>query len=389
MTDPLPLPAFDLALPTRVRFGRGIASAALEDAVAPSRRALLVHGRDRGRADWAVAAVARGGAEVATLACLGEPDLPLLEAALERLRGAGIDLVVAVGGGAAVDLGKALAALLPSPHPPRDHLEVVGRGLPLAADPLSFVAVPTTAGTGAEATRNAVIGVPDARRKVSLRDPRMLPRLALVDPALTDGCPWAVTLASGLDAVTQVIEPYVSAKAQPMTDALVRAAIPRGLAALVRLGETPDDPAARDTMAWVSLTGGIALANAGLGAVHGLAGVIGGHVPGATHGAVCGTLLPHVLRANAAAVPAGDPAAARLGEVAGWIDAALPPGPGDPSRRLARWARDRGLPSLSDMGVAAEDHGAIAAAAQASSSMAGNPVPLSDAHLVEILAATG
>jgi alcohol dehydrogenase class IV len=145
----------------------------------------------------------------------------------------------------------------------------------LTVPPLPMVALPTTAGTGAEVTRNAVIGVPEARRKVSLRDPAMLPRLALVDPALTDGCPWGVTLASGLDALTQVIEPYLCTRANPMTDALCRAAIPLALPALMRLDEA-EDPAARDAMAYVSLSGGLALANAGLGAVHGLAGVIGG-----------------------------------------------------------------------------------------------------------------
>jgi hypothetical protein len=165
-----------------------------------------------------------------------------------------------------------------------DHLEVVGRGLPLTEAPLPFIAIPTTAGTGSEATKNAVIGLHDQGRKVSLRDDRMLARLAIVDPALTDGTPWAVTLASGLDAVTQVIEPFVSVKATPYTDAISAPAISAGLMALQRLRQGEDQDA-RDALAWVSLSGGLALANAGLGAVHGLAGVIGGLCP-APHGAV-------------------------------------------------------------------------------------------------------
>ena len=239
------------------------------------------------------------------------------------------------------------------------------------------MAIPTTAGTGAEVTRNAVIGVPEARRKVSLRDARMLPALAIVDPALTDGCPRAVTLASGLDAVTQVIEPYVCTRANPLTDALCRDAIPRGLAALIRLMQA-EDPQARDEMAWVSLCGGMALANAGLGAVHGLAGPLGG-LTGAAHGAICGTLLPHVLVANRRAVT--DRAlAARLDQVGAWIGAAF--GRADASvaeaaALLADWSRAAGLPGLDALGIDAAARKAAAQAAAASSSMRANPAPLS------------
>jgi len=223
-----------------------------------------------------------------------------------------------------------------------------------------------------------VIGVPEARRKVSLRDARMLPALAIVDPALTDGCPRAVTLASGLDAITQVIEPYVSTRANPLTDALCRDAIPTGLAALIRLMDA-EDAQARDAMAWTSLCGGLALANAGLGAVHGLAGPLGG-LTGAAHGAICGALLPAVLRANRVAV--ADPA--RLDQVAGWIGAAF----GEPGADMARatallsgWSRGCGLPGLSALGIDAAACDAAAEAAAASSSMKANPAVLSAADL--------
>jgi alcohol dehydrogenase class IV len=264
-----------------------------------------------------------------------------------------------------------------------DHLEVVGRGLPLAAPPLPLAALPTTAGTGAEVTRNAVIEVPEHRRKVSLRDRRMLPDLAIVDPALTDGTPKGVTLASGLDAVTQVIEPYVSSRANPLTDALCRDAIPRGLGALVRL-MAAEDAGARDAMAWTSLCGGLALANSGLGAVHGLAGVLGG-VTGAPHGAICGRLLPGVLAANRAA--AGGRAADRLAEVEGWIGAALGVPAGEAVAALARWCDAQGLPRLAGMGLAEAECDAVAEAAGASSSMRGNPVALPPATLAAVLRA--
>ena len=258
---------------------------------------------------------------------------------------------------------------------------MVGKGLPLTAAPLPFIAIPTTAGTGAEATKNAVIGLPDHGRKVSLRDDRMLARLAIVDPALTDGCPRGITLASGLDAVTQVIEPYVSCKATPFTDALTRPAIPRGLAALRRLMEG-EDPAARDDLAWVSLCGGLALANAGLGAVHGLAGVIGG-TTSAAHGAICGALLGPVVGMNRAR--ASGTARARLDEVCALIAAEFGGTPLDAPCVLADWARNAGLPGLAAQGLAERDHSAVAAAALGSSSMRGNPVELQINDLVAIL----
>jgi hypothetical protein len=261
------------------------------------------------------------------------------------------------------------------------HLEVVGQGLPLDHAPMPFIAIPTTAGTGAEVTKNAVIAVPEARRKVSLRDPRMIADVAIVDPALTDGTPWAVTLASGLDAVTQVIEPYVSPKANALTDALCRDAIPRGLKALCRLREG-ESSEARDAMALVSLYGGLALANAALGAVHGLAGPIGG-MSGAPHGAVCGRLLPFVLACNAERAT-GD-ASGRLAQVSEWIADALGGTADQAPARLVDWAEAAGLPGLAAMGVREADHEDLAQAAVGSSSMKGNPVPLEVADLVALM----
>ncbi len=368
---------------TEIRFGRGAAGEAPARVAGLGRRALLVHGANGARADWLARGLEAEGVAVTRFACGQEPDVALIEAGVEAARAAGAEAVVALGGGAAVDAGKAIAALVPATRPMLDHLEVVGKGLPLDNAPLPYVALPTTAGTGAEVTRNAVIGVPDARRKVSLRDPRMLPRLAIVDPALTDGLPKAVTLASGLDAVTQVIEPYLSVKANRLTDALCRDAIPQGLAALTRLMHA-EDAEARDDMAWVSLCGGLALANAGLGAVHGLAGPLGGMAP-APHGAVCGALLPHVLETNAAR--AEGPLAGRIAQVRDWIAAALGSPPAAAFETLAAWSADQGLPRLGAMGVAANDLPAIAEAAQASSSMKGNPVALSPAEIEALLRA--
>jgi len=369
---------FGITAPGRILFGRGEAAKAPGLIRTFGPRGVVVHGANPTRAAWLIQAL---GPDTLALPCAGEPTVAELEASLTAARNHRPDWVASLGGGAALDLGKALAALVPAPDGPMEHLEVVGKGLPLKADPLPFIALPTTAGTGAEVTKNAVIGLPDLGRKVSLRDDRMVARLAIVDPALTDGCPKAVTLASGLDAVTQVIEPYVSVKATRYTDALARPAIGMGMQALIRLMQG-EDPEARDHMAWVSLCGGLALANAALGAVHGLAGVIGG-LTGAAHGAICGALLGPVLAANRRAT--AGPARARLDEVCAVLAEALGSTAAEAPAALQAWTWAEGLPGLAALGVREEQHQAIVAAALGASSMKGNPVVLSERSLREVL----
>jgi alcohol dehydrogenase class IV len=369
---------FGITAPGRILFGRGEATKAPGLIRAFGSRGIIVHGATPARAAWLIEAL---GPDVRTLAASGEPTLSDLLTALDAARHQRPDWVVAMGGGAALDLGKALAALIPAPDGPMEHLELVGKGLPLKADPLPFIAIPTTAGTGAEVTRNAVIGLPELGRKVSLRDERMVARLAIIDPSLTDHCPRAVTLASGLDAVTQVIEPYVSVKATPYTDAIARPAIGLGMASLMQLmdGENAE---ARDCMAWASLCGGMALANAGLGAVHGLAGVIGG-MTGAAHGAICGALLGPVLQVNRAA--ADGHALARLDEVCAALGAALGCMAADAPEALQAWSWAAGLPGLAKLGVAPDMHADVADKALSASSMKGNPVALNGADLRQVL----
>jgi alcohol dehydrogenase class IV len=289
---------------------------------------------------------------VTTLAISREPWLSDIEQGVQLAREKGIRAVVSLGGGAVIDAGKAIAALVPAAGPVIDYLEVVGTGRQLEASPLPFVAIPTTAGTGAEVTKNAVINVPEQQRKVSLRDDRMLPDLAIVDPALTDNAPRSITLSSGLDALTQVIEPWLCSRATPFTDALCQQAIPRGIRALKILMEQ-ECPASRDEMAWVSLCGGLALANAGLGVIHGLAGPLGG-LSRASHGALCGSLLPFGLALNESQITtrpapalqrrsplagrrAGRPCGSGLGQSAGMEPSRRPWHPARP-RRSARCA---------------------------------------------------
>jgi alcohol dehydrogenase class IV len=375
---------FSFSTPQTIHFGRGQSHQTAALAKGFGNSALLVHGATAKRADWLVQACTDAGLATRTIGCAYEPTLPGLVSALHQLEGFHPDVVIALGGGSVMDFGKALAALIRCDGDPSDYLEVVGRGLPLAHPPIPMIALPTTAGTGSEVTKNAVISVPDHGVKVSLRDPRMIPDIAIVDPDLMQGAPKHVALAAGLDAITQVIEPYLSPKANPMTDALCRAAIPTGLQVLRDLVENDAD-AAWDSMAWVSLCGGLALANAGLGAVHGFAGVIGGKT-NAPHGEICGTLLPAVLASHLRKAQEHTEIHARCHWVQTQIDSCF--GTGEPGRgipELRRWSMDMGLRNLTSLGLPVADFPEIATAASTSSSMKGNPFALSQAELLEIL----
>jgi len=369
---------FSYRAPRDILFGRGQAGKAAAHVLAFGRRVVLVHGATPQRAQALIDDLAGQGADLRLVACASEPDLPNLITTCDVFRDFDAQVVVAIGGGSVIDFAKALSALLVCHGPARDYLEIVGTGRRLDAAPLPMVALPTTAGTGAEVTKNAVITVPDRALKVSLRDPRMVPQVAIIDPDLMQGAPTSVVLPAALDAITQVIEPYVGRNPNPMTDALCAAAIPRGLRALRPLIED-NDAKAMDDMAWVSTSGGLALAHAGLGAVHGFAGVIGGQT-GAAHGAICGALLVPVLRANLATVPANHLAAERLRWVVSQITQAFG-GLG----ALEVWARGAGLLRLSAMGVQAADVPGIVTASQGASSMKGNPVTLTTDQLTNVL----
>lgn len=374
--------AFAFATADMIRFGRGEAVQAVPALVALGKTVLLVTGATPARAGWLKDALEAEGVAVTVFSVAKEPDVALIESGVAVARVAQATAVITIGGGAVIDAGKAIAALTPATRPMLDHLEVVGQGLPLDVAPLPFAALPTTAGTGAEVTKNAVISVPDAQRKVSLRDPRMLPTLAIVDPALTDNCPRGVTLASGLDAVTQVIEPYLSSKANPLTDTICRDAIPKGLVAIQQIMAS-EDPDARDALAWVSMCGGLALANSGLGVAHGLAGPLGG-LTNAAHGAICGALLPHGLRANAEA--GNDPVLqVRIAEVQGWIAQAFGGAAEDAVETLHHWSRKAGLPGLDAQGITDAARAKAARDAVSSSSMKANPVALTEEQLLNLM----
>jgi alcohol dehydrogenase class IV len=326
---------------------------------------------------------------VGSVACpiAGEPTTAAISAGVELAKAERCDCVVGFGGGSAVDAAKAIAALLTNDGPLLDYLEVIGEAQPLTRPAAPCVAVPTTAGTGAEVTRNAVLASPPQGVKVSLRSPLLLPRVALVDPELTYELPPALTATTGLDALTQLIEPFLCNRANPLTDAVCVEGVRRVARSLRRAFEHGSDAAARADMAVASLFGGLALANAGLGAVHGFAGPIGGRFP-APHGTVCAALLPHVLEVNARALRERQPQAPVLGrfdEVARLLTDQAQATAADGVAWLRDLSRVFGIPGLRAYGVAASDFPGLIASAARASSMQANPLPLTPAELREIL----
>lgn len=380
---------FEFLTPGRVVFGAG----ALDEVGAATRSlgrsALVVRGRSAARVAQLDDLLTSAGVAATPFVVAGEPDTALVTRGATIARAAGVDVVVGIGGGSVIDAAKAVAALATNDGDVLEYLEVIGRGQPLERPALPVVAIPTTAGTGSEATRNAVLTSPGHRVKVSLRSPSMMPRVAVVDPLLTTDLPPALTASTGLDALTQLIEAYVSSRATPMTDALAIAGIPRAARALPRACTDGRDRAAREDMALASLWSGMALANAGLGAVHGFAGPIGGlfHAP---HGAVCAALLPHVFSANARALERRAPDALvreRFDEVSRWLTGHARARWTDGAAWLRQLTADLGIPPLGAHGVRTADLADLADKAARASSMKGNPIVLTHEELMAALAA--
>ena len=375
---------FEFATAGRIVAGAGRA-AELPDVLAGlGSRVLVCTGANPSRHAGLLAGLGR---PAAAFPVAGEPTVELARAAVAVAREHGADVVAAIGGGSVIDLGKAVAALLANGGDPLDYLEVVGSGQKITQPAVPCVAVPTTAGTGAEVTANAVLAVPEHRLKASLRSPLMIPRVALVDPVLALSCPPPVTAASGLDALTQCLEPFVSVRATPLTDGLAREGLRRAATGLRAAHADGGDLAARTDMAICALLGGMALANAKLGAVHGLAGVIGGtaDVP---HGMACAALLGPVIEANVRTLQSGAPGSPvldRYAEVARLLT-------GDAGASIQdglAWIRETltllGVSGLAGFGLGREDADDIAAKALTSSSMQGNPVALSQGQLKAVL----
>ena len=319
----------------------------------------------------------------------GEPSPEFVDATVAALRGTSFDAVVGIGGGSALDAAKAIAGLLRPGNSVMDHLEGVGPELPYHGPSTPFIAVPTTAGTGSEATKNAVLTTPGGFKK-SFRDDRLVAEWAIVDPDLLATCPPALIAADGLDAFTQILESFVSKRANPLTDALARSGIMAARDALPAL-HRQQSAAARAPMAYASLVSGICLAQTGLGAVHGLASPLGAFFP-IPHGVVCGTLVAAATASNIAALEArapDHPALPKYGEIGRRF--AMQKGLSGPDARaflvdsLRRWEVELALPRLAAYGIGESDFPRIVAASRGGS-MKTNPIVLTDVELTDILA---
>ncbi len=372
---------FEFATAARIVFGSGSSSEVAPAAAGFGKRALVVTGASAGRAAPLIQDLERGGVICLPFAVAGEPTLELIRRGAASAREDRCEVVVAIGGGSALDTGKALAALLTNPGDPLDYLEVIGRARPLAQPAAPCIAVPTTAGTGSEVTRNAVLGSPEHRVKASLRSAGMLPRVAVVDPELTLELPRPLSASTGLDALTQLIEPYVSSRANPMTDQLCVEGMRRAAGALPRVWDYPGDREAREWMSWAALLGGLALANAGLGAVHGFAAPLGGMFS-APHGALCAAVLPHAMEINirALAARAAESAALRrYHEVARLVTGQPHASARDGVEWVAGLCRRLEIPPLRTYGVQEQHIPELVEAAGKTSSMKGNPIGISGA----------
>jgi alcohol dehydrogenase class IV len=389
---------FEFVTATRIVFGRGRFEQIGKLIAGLGRSALVVSNADRSGRQGLVERLRRlasiESVPVELFWLRGEPEIGDVDRGLEAARRLGSEVVVGLGGGSAIDTAKAIAALLNNDGSCIDYMEIIGAGRTIREPSRPWIAVPTTAGTGAEVTRNAVIGAKDRAYKASIRSPRLVARVALVDPETGTAVPRDVTARSGMDALTQCIESYTSRGASPLTDALALEGITRAGRALRRAVERGDDAEAREEMALAALLSGITLTNAGLGAVHGFAAPLGARFA-APHGALCAALLPHVMRANVEALrgeESGEAVLARYATIGRALAGAPALSAGDAVETAIECARalvrDLQIPRLGTFGVVEEAIPDVVAMARRASSMKFNPVELPEPVLAGVLRAS-
>lgn len=378
---------FEFATATRIIFGAGAATRIGENVKGFGSRVLVVTGSNPRRAEKLLDNLSASGVSAATYSVPGEPEIATVVNGVALAKKENCEFVISFGGGSVIDAGKAIAAMMKNDGALLDYLEVIGRGQALKKCPAPFIAVPTTAGTGSEVTRNAVLASPEHKVKVSLRSPLMLARIAVIDPELTYDLPPALTASTGLDALTQLIEPFVCLRANPMTDSFCVEGINRAGRSLREAVFNGQSKSAREDMALASLFGGLALANAGLGAVHGFAGPIGGMFP-APHGAVCGALLPHVMAANLRALRERDSHSFALNRYYR-IATLLTGNPHATADAGVEWVQklvaDLPIPRLREYGIREEHIPDIVAKSANASSMKPNPIALTPDELAQTL----
>ncbi|MEO0293411.1 MAG: iron-containing alcohol dehydrogenase [candidate division WOR-3 bacterium] len=378
---------FEFRVPEKIIFGVGSSKEISSNALNFGKRPLIVTGKNQKRYNFLFDSFIRERITPEIYSVEGEPTTETIIECLGLGKRKKVDVVIGIGGGSAIDTGKAIAVLLTNEGNLFNYLEVIGKGKPFKNPGIPFIAVPTTAGTGAEVTKNAVIKSKEHSIKVSLRSNFMLPRIAIVDPALTYSMPKEITLNTGLDAFTQVIEPFVSNKSNPLTDSICKEGIKRISRSILEVIKDGSNTRAREDMCIGSLFGGIALANAKLGAVHGFAGALGGVID-VSHGLLCGILLPFVIKMNIKALKEREPLSPTLikyKEIAKIVTGKEKAEEKD----LISWIEDLygnfNIPCLSELKLEKEKLEEIVENAKKSSSMQGNPIVLTDEELREII----
>ncbi len=375
---------FTISCPTQVRFGAGAVNQIASVLSADPRNVLLIRGAGTAASEPLRAALRTLDLQVTEVSAAGEPSVSSVNTILAGLSRVTIDAVVACGGGAVIDTGKAVTFCLAHSLQLTEDFAEIDAALLVQPNPVPLIVLPTTAGTGAEVTSNAVLDVPSKQAKISLRGRALFPQTAIIDPDLMCDAPRHVILNAGLDALTQIIEAYISSAASPFSDAMTAPQLEPGLLALRTAMEDPTS-VAMSQMAWTSLASGLALANSGLGAAHGLASVLGARYA-APHGALCGRFLTPVLRRNLANAAAGSTAHERIDHCCAMIATTFPPlTGGDDLSGAEAWMKTHKLPYLSAYGVAADDLETLAKQSLTASSTRKNAVPIDQADLLHIL----
>ena len=378
---------FDLHLPPRVIFELGSRSQIINIIESFGKRALLIHSKSHPLISGIIQEINDSNIELVPLAVTGEPSTESISEILSRTTGKKFDCIVGIGGGSVIDSAKAVSTLLANPGTITDYLEIVGKNLPINNSPIPCIAVPTTAGTGSEVTKNAVLSVGEKKIKVSLRSTRMIPRVAIIDPELTYSMPAEVTASTGMDAIIQLIEPFISNKANSFTDGICREGLKAASGSIRKVFYNPSDSDGRAGMSYASLCGGIALANSGLGAVHGIAGVIGG-MYSKPHGQICAALLNGTLEINIKAIArrqGENPCRQKFRELAVILTGRADADESDVTLWSKEICHDLEIPSLSALGISRCEFDVICEKAAISSSMKGNPILLTPEELNEIL----
>lgn len=375
---------FSVVCPTQIEFGVGASTSLAGYLPEASKSIVFVQGASGSQSAGILQNLRQSGREVHVVRQSSEPSIDTIHAALDHLGGRKVGAVVACGGGSVIDAGKTIAFLLDSGERLSADFSKIAPTCLQQRHHVSSIAIPTTAGTGAEVTANAVIAIPSKSAKISLRGKALFPDIAIIDPTLMMTAPVPVTINSGLDAITQVVESYTSSAATPFSDALSGTAISTGLNSLKCIVDRPNIEA-WSQMAWVSLSSGLALANSGLGAAHGIASVIGGKYD-APHGALCGKLLVPVLRTNLKYAGKGSRAYDRLADCMDRISMVFAPHDGqDILSGFDHWIEQNAVPRLRSWGVKSNDIVSLAEQSVGASSSKKNAIPLSANVFAEIL----